>query len=71
MVNPQCLVDAMHSENAEMESDQYEDPWHWWNTLRSTADFSNKLSIALELSATIPSKQEIGRWQGIKLRKKT
>lgn len=65
MVNPLCLADALYSENEE-NGTEHEDPWDWWNTFRATADFSSKLSIALELSADIPSKLEISRWQGIK-----
>lgn len=63
MVNPKCLVDSLYRDDEEIGS-EHEDPWCWWNTFRTTADFSNKLSIALELSADIPSKLEVARWQG-------
>lgn len=63
MVNPRCLVDDLCNSNEPNEI-EHENPWHWWNTFRSTADFSCKLSVALELSADIPSKLEISRWQG-------
>lgn len=63
MVNPQCLINDLCNSDDEnlIES---EDTWNWWNKFRTTADFSSKLSIALELSADIPSKLEISRWQG-------
>lgn len=63
MVNPLCLVDALRSDS-NRNTNEHEDPWNWWNEFRSTADFSRKLSLALELSADIPSKLEIFRWQG-------
>ncbi|KAJ6637456.1 Protein arginine N-methyltransferase 5 [Pseudolycoriella hygida] len=63
MVDPKSLV-ATWCTTGPNDSAEYEDPWNWWNTFRSTADFSSKLSIALELSSDIPSKIEITRWQG-------
>ncbi|KAG4068690.1 hypothetical protein HA402_002381 [Bradysia odoriphaga] len=65
MVNPSRLVDALCDEKEEFGIEEnHEDTWHWWNELRSTADFTDKMSIALELSADIPSKWEMFRWQG-------
>lgn len=63
MVNPHRLVQDLCSSDDESVV-EHEDTWNWWNTFRSTADFSSKLSIALELSADIPSKLEVSRWQG-------
>lgn len=68
MVNPQILVNDLCSPNVERLT-EFEDTWNWWNKFRSTADFSSKLSIALELSADIPSRLEITRWQGRQQRK--
>lgn len=66
MVNPSRLVDALRDKKEDCDiAEDHEDPWHWWNKLRSTADFTEKLSVALELSADIPSKWEISRWLGI------
>lgn len=64
MVNPHSLVNDLCSCSDDTNPIEYEDTWNWWNTFRATADFSTKLSIALELSADIPSKLEISRWQG-------
>ncbi|KAG4068704.1 hypothetical protein HA402_002395 [Bradysia odoriphaga] len=63
MVNPQSLTDELY-DSKDTTQIEYEDTWNWWNTFRTTADFSSKLSIALELSADIPSKLEVSRWQG-------
>lgn len=67
MVNPQCLSDDLYGPDDKTQIEcEREDTWNWWNTFRTTADFSCKLSIALELSADIPSKVEVSRWQGKK-----
>ncbi len=64
MVNPHSLIHELCSSSDENNSVEQEDTWNWWNTFRTTADFSSKLSIALELSADIPSKLEVSRWKG-------
>lgn len=40
------------------------DPWNWWNSFRLHADFNSKIFISLELSADVPSEEEIKRWLG-------
>lgn len=64
MIDHRCQVDALQSEEEEEIRSAHEDPWHWWNKFRATADFSSKFSIALEISVDIPSKLEISRWMG-------
>lgn len=41
-----------------------EDTWSWYNRFRSFADYSPKIKLALELSADLPSKEELLRWLG-------
>lgn len=67
MVNPQSLTDELLYGSDDKSKIEYEDTWNWWNTFRTTADFSCKLSIALEMSADIPSKLELSRWKGEKI----
>lgn len=61
MKNPRCIVELW---NSNTNITEHEDTWKWWNKFRASADFSSKLSVALELSADIPSRLEICRWQG-------
>lgn len=41
-----------------------DDPWNWWNNLRTFADFNSKFKLALELTEKIPTREEIFRWFG-------
>lgn len=41
-----------------------DDTWHWWNHFRLIANFEKKLSLALELTADLPSQEAIDRWIG-------
>ncbi|XP_077982145.1 protein arginine N-methyltransferase 5-like [Glandiceps talaboti] len=40
------------------------DTWEWWNSLRTVCDSHKKLSLALEVSIDLPSKEVIDRWLG-------
>nr|CAG4649143.1 EOG090X028A [Scapholeberis mucronata] len=48
----------------EVKEGQVEDTWHWWNHFRLIANFEKKLSLALELTADLPSAEAIERWVG-------
>lgn len=53
--------------NDDEDDDNYhepadENPWTWWNKFRLQTDFHNKIMVALELSADLPSSDEIQRW---------
>lgn len=41
-----------------------DDPWNWWNNLRTYADFNSKFKVALELSENFPTREEVFRWFG-------
>lgn len=41
-----------------------QDTWHWWNRFRTLCDSSRKIGVVLELTADLPSEQEIERWTG-------
>lgn len=43
---------------------QAQDTWQWWNKFRSVAEFHPRMMVALEMSADLPSKEEILRWLG-------
>lgn len=60
MVDPKTVVRSYASNSIEDE----EDTWQWWNKFRSYADYNFKFRVALELSADIPSEEEILRWLG-------
>ena len=54
-------------ENEEdVDNDKLEEagntPWHWWKKLRTMCEESNKLGVALELTADLPSDACIERW---------
>ncbi|KAF4522873.1 hypothetical protein B566_EDAN012808 [Ephemera danica] len=46
------------------EPSKENDTWEWWNTFRSVCNFEKKLGLALEVTANIPSQQEVERWMG-------
>ena len=48
----------------DLEDEESDDTWHWWNNFRCTANFEKKLSLALELTADLPDADEIDRWLG-------
>lgn len=41
-----------------------DDPWNWWNNLRTYADSNRKIILGLELTEKIPTREEIFRWFG-------
>lgn len=43
---------------------QPEDTWQWWNRFRLVTDFNPRITVALELSADLPSQTELLRWYG-------
>uniref|UniRef100_A0A182NAP2 Protein arginine N-methyltransferase n=1 Tax=Anopheles dirus TaxID=7168 RepID=A0A182NAP2_9DIPT len=46
------------------EEQTVENPWSWWNTFRSHTDYNSSIKVALELTADVPTKDEIYRWLG-------
>lgn len=51
---------------ADVDNDKLEEtgntPWHWWKKLRTMCEESNKLGVALEITADLPSDSCIERW---------
>lgn len=41
-----------------------QDPWEWWQQLRTLCEFQPKLGVVLEVPASLPSDTEIERWYG-------
>lgn len=56
------------SEPVEGQEQSTTDTWEWWNTFRSICNTEKKLGLALEISADLPSDEEIERWMGEPLR---
>lgn len=65
MVDPKTLSNVYRSQNKnnnENKISNNNDTWTWWNKLRAYADFHAHIGVALEISADIPSTEEIQRW---------
>lgn len=45
-----------------------QDPWEAWNRLRTLCGHSTQMSVALEVTATLPPRSELDRWLGEPLR---
>lgn len=62
MVDPyQMTRDLRNTDNFDVEE---ADTWQWWNKFRAYGDYSIKFKVALELTADLPSKEELRRWLG-------
>lgn len=68
MVDPKEINMSLRSEDIAKSTDlplsQPSDTWNWWNTFRLHADFDNKISVCLEMSADVPSSKQLKRWLG-------
>ncbi|RMX64522.1 hypothetical protein DD238_004212 [Peronospora effusa] len=51
-------------ETHEEEDDDSSDPWEAWDSLRARCEYHPKLHVALEITADLPSAEEIQRWLG-------
>lgn len=58
----------IESRKYRQESDEAagtsENPWHWWNTFRTYCDYHPNISLALELTDTLPNCVDLLRWIG-------
>ena len=61
MVSPQSEASQFERDVGDEEVD---DTWCWWNNFRCIANFEEKLSLALELTADLPDADAIDRWLG-------
>jgi len=41
-----------------------DEPWHWWDNFRGTANTEKRLSLALVLDETMPDPHRLKRWLG-------
>ncbi|CAM6114727.1 unnamed protein product [Calypogeia fissa] len=44
------------------------DTWEWWNTFRTLCEHHSQLSVALDITSMLPSKNSMQRWIGEPLR---
>lgn len=63
MVDPKL---AAMNLRADPKAEEYvaEDPWRWWNTFRAYAGYKSHYFVALEMTADLPSTEELLRWTG-------
>lgn len=47
-----------------LQKEKINNPWEWWNVFRSVCNYNRRLGLALEVTADIPSAEEITRWLG-------
>ncbi|XP_052867617.1 protein arginine N-methyltransferase 5 [Anopheles cruzii] len=64
MVNPTVAQCCWRRDVDGEEPPVADDPWKWWNTFRSHADFNHQVKVALELTVDVPQQGEIYRWMG-------
>eukprot|EP01105_Mastigella_eilhardi_P006288 TRINITY_DN17916_c0_g1_i1.p1 TRINITY_DN17916_c0_g1~~TRINITY_DN17916_c0_g1_i1.p1 ORF type:complete len:606 (+),score=151.62 TRINITY_DN17916_c0_g1_i1:51-1868(+) len=46
------------------EQDEEVDTWQWWNSLRTQCEEHSNVGCVLEVTADLPSKQQLRRWAG-------
>lgn len=63
MVDPKVQTLSLRKSNDTTKS-VVSDPWNWWNSFRLHADFNGKIFVSLEMSADVPSEEELKRWLG-------
>ncbi|XP_022790017.1 protein arginine N-methyltransferase 5-like [Stylophora pistillata] len=55
----------LFADEEEVSGNEYEkDPWEWWNLFRTICGNSKRVGLALEISAELPSEEELERWCG-------
>ncbi|KAG6610513.1 Protein arginine N-methyltransferase [Phytophthora cinnamomi] len=55
---------AAMMETDDEEEEALTDPWEVWDSLRARCEYHPKLHVALEITADLPSAEEIQRWLG-------
>lgn len=50
--------------NIKLAAKSDEDTWLWWNKLRTSANFSGKIKVVLEITNGTPDEEHIKRWIG-------
>ena len=56
-----CQVWARVPINPVNEKDE---PWHWWDRFRGTANTEKRLNLVLVLDENMPTEQRLNRWLG-------
>ena len=69
LINPKFLVTS--SSTPSLFTSKSDDPWEWWNSVRTLTEFSSNLFVALELNvplncdtSLLPSEKTINKWLG-------
>lgn len=57
-----------HNEEVSLDDDLGVSPWEAWNALRAKCEYSPKVNVALEVTADLPSSEELKRWLGEPIR---
>ncbi|CAI8042665.1 Protein arginine N-methyltransferase 5 [Geodia barretti] len=57
------MTDVEEDDNTK-QSHSIEDPWEWWNTLRTLCGNNSKLHLVLEVGSVLPSYAQQLRWLG-------
>jgi protein arginine N-methyltransferase 5 len=63
LVSPKLTATDLDQEDQEL-SNECDDPWQWWNTLRTLCDNNAKLHLVLEFNSVLPSSAHQTRWLG-------
>ncbi|CAH0474551.1 unnamed protein product [Peronospora belbahrii] len=58
------LSAAAMMETDEKKDGDLTDPWEVWDSLRARCEYNPKVYVALEITADLPSNEEIQRWLG-------
>lgn len=61
MVDPKLAAMDLRSKPDDYVAD---DPWSWWNAFRAYASYKTQFAVALEMTADLPSAEELLRWNG-------
>jgi len=62
-MNDVTHVDLMNNTDCHDTSDD-DDPWQWFNVLRTLCDSPRRIAVCLELSLDLPDESSLKRWLG-------
>lgn len=63
MVDPKVAALSLRSDSKAVEY-VAEDTWQWWNKFRAYAGYKTHYFVALEMTADLPSAEQLLRWNG-------
>ncbi|CAI8042662.1 Protein arginine N-methyltransferase 5 [Geodia barretti] len=64
VVSPRLIMTDVEEDDNTKQSHSIEDPWEWWNTLRTLCGNNSKLHLVLEVGSVLPSYAQQLRWLG-------